>query len=135
MPLFTKLGKYNNTALLLLRIGIGIMMMMHGYPKLAGGMEKWEKLGKAIEVAGIHWAPTFWGFLASITESVGGLFMLLGLFFRPTMFFLLFTMCIATAKILTGGDTVMDASDAIQLGVLFLALFIIGPGKYSIDKS
>jgi putative oxidoreductase len=135
MPLFTKLGKYNNTALLLLRIGIGIMMMMHGYPKLAGGMEKWEKLGTSIDVIGIHWAPALWGFLAAITESVGGLFMLLGLFFRPTMFILLFTMCIATAKHLTGGDTVMDASHAIELAVLFLSLFIIGPGKYSIDKS
>lgn len=133
MPLFTKLGKYNNTALLLLRIGIGIMMMMHGYPKLAGGMEKWEKLGSSMDVIGIHWAPMLWGFLAAITESVGGLFMLLGLFFRPTMFFLLFTMCIATAKHITGGDTIMDASHAIELGVLCLSLFIIGPGRYSID--
>jgi putative oxidoreductase len=135
MPLFTKLGKYNNTALLLLRIGIGIMMMMHGYPKLAGGMEKWEKLGTSIDVIGIHWAPALWGFLAAITESVGGLFMLIGLFFRPTMFMLLFTMCIATAKHLTGGDSIMDASHAIELAILCLSLFIIGPGKYSIDKS
>ena len=135
MPLFTKLGKYNNIALLFLRIGVGIMMMMHGYPKLSGGVEKWAKLGASIEVIGIHFAPIFWGFMAAITESVGGLFMLLGLFFRPTMFFLLFTMIVATAKHLTGGDTIMDASHAIELGVLFLSLFIIGPGKYSIDKS
>lgn len=135
MPLFTKLGKYNNTALLLLRIGIGIMMMMHGYPKLAGGLEKWEKLGSSVEVLGIHWGYTLWGFLAAITESVGGLFMLLGLFFRPTMLFLLFTMSIAVAKHLSGGDTIMDASHALELGILFLGLFILGPGKYSIDKN
>lgn len=135
MPLFTKLGKYNNTALLLLRIGVGIMMMLHGYPKLAGGIAKWEKLGSSIEVLGIHSGFTIWGFLAAITESVGGLFMLLGLFFRPTMLFLLFTMGIAVTKHLSGGDTIMDASHAMELGILFLALFIIGPGKYSIDKT
>ncbi len=133
MPLFTKLGKYNNTALLLLRIGIGIMMMMHGYPKIAGGPEKWEKLGTSIEIIGIHWAPLLWGFLAAITESIGGLFMLLGLFFRPTMFLLLFTMCIAATKHIHAGDGIMDASHAIELGVVFLSLFILGPGRYSID--
>ena len=134
MPLFTKLGRYTDTALLLLRIGIGIMMMMHGYPKLAGGMEKWEKLGTSMDVIGIHWAPVIWGFLAAITESIGGLFMLLGLFYRPTMFLLLFTMGIAIAKHLSGGDKIMDASHAIELGVVFLAMFIMGPGRYSIDK-
>lgn len=135
MALFTKLGKYNNTALLLLRIGIGIMMMLHGYPKLSGGVAKWEKLGNAMAELGIKFLPVVWGFMAAITESVGGLFFLLGLFFRPTTFFLLFTMIVATTKHLSGGDSILDASHSIELGIVFLAMFIIGPGKYSVDKS
>jgi putative oxidoreductase len=135
MALFTKLGKYNNTALLLLRIGLGIMMMMHGYPKLSGGMEKWEKLGGAMSHIGIKILPTFWGFMAAITESVGGLFFLLGLFFRPTSFFLLFTMIVATAMHLQNGESILDASHSIELAIVFLSMFIIGPGKYSVDKA
>lgn len=134
MPLFTKLGKYNNTALLLLRIGIGAMMMMHGYPKLSGGVEKWEKLGSAMSAIGIKVLPTVWGFMAAITESIGGLFFLLGLFFRPTSFFLLFTMVVATAMHLKDGETIMDASHSIELAVVFLSMFIIGPGRYSVDR-
>lgn len=134
MPLFTKLGKYNNTALLLLRIGIGIMMMMHGYPKLSGGIEKWEKLGSAMTAIGVKVLPTLWGFMAAITESIGGLFFVLGLFFRPTSFFLLFTMVVATAMHLKDGETIVDASHSIELAVVFLSMFIIGPGRYSVDK-
>jgi len=134
MALFTKLGKYNNTALLLLRMGLGTMMMMHGYPKLSGGVAKWEKLGSAMSAIGIKVFPVVWGFMAAITESVGGLFFLLGLFFRPTSFFLLFTMVVATAMHLKDGETVMDASHSIELGIVFLSMFIIGPGKYSVDK-
>ncbi len=134
MPLFTKLGKYNNTALLLLRIGIGAMMMLHGYPKLSGGIEKWEKLGSAMAAIGVKVLPTLWGFMAAITESIGGLFFLLGLFFRPTSFFLLFTMIVATAMHLKDGETIVDASHSIELAVVFLSMFIIGPGRYSVDK-
>ncbi|HEY1032323.1 MAG TPA: DoxX family protein [Flavipsychrobacter sp.] len=135
MPLFTKLSKYNNTALLLLRIGLGIMMMLHGYPKLAGGTERWTKLGASMGNLGIHFAPLAWGFMAAITESIGGLFLLLGLFFRPVALLLMFTMIVAAAKHLSAGETIMDASHAIELGVVFLAMFIMGPGKYSIDKA
>lgn len=135
MALFTKLGKYNNTALLILRAGIGIMMMLHGYPKLSGGMEKWEKLGRAMGAIGINVIPTFWGFMAAITESVGGLFFLLGLFFRPTSLFLLFTMIVAMAMHLKSGETIMDASHAVELAIVFLSMFILGPGKYSVDKA
>lgn len=135
MPLFTKLSKYNNTALLLLRIGLGIMMMLHGYPKLAGGTERWTKLGASMGNLGIHFAPLAWGFMAAITESIGGLFLLLGLFFRPVALLLMFTMIVAAAKHLSAGETIMDASHAIELGVVFLAMFIMGPGKYSTDKA
>lgn len=135
MPLFTKLSKYNNTALLLMRIGLGIMMMLHGYPKLAGGAERWTKLGNAMGNIGIHFAPLAWGFMAAITESIGGLFLLLGLFFRPVALLLMFTMIIAATKHLSSGETLSDASHAIELGFVFLALFIMGPGKYSVDKS
>lgn len=120
--------------LLLLRIGIGIMFILHGWPKLAGGVAYWEAVGKAMEVAGITFAPAFWGFMAGFAETVGGLLLLLGLFWRPVCLMLLVTMLIATAKHISGGDAFNDYSHALESAILFLALFFIGPGKYSLDS-
>ncbi len=41
------LTRYRDAGLLILRIGIGIMFLYHGAPKLIGGPEKWEKLLKS----------------------------------------------------------------------------------------
>lgn len=135
MPLFTKLGRYNNTALLLLRIGIGAMMILHGYPKLLAGPERWTKLGNNMAHIGVKIYPEIWGFMAAVAESVGGLFLLIGFFFRPAAFLLLFTMVIAAVSHFYRGDEIKGASHAIELGFVFLALFIMGPGRYSVDKS
>lgn len=135
MPLFTKLGKYNNTALFILRVGIGAFMVLRGYPKMLGGPEKWTKLGNNMSLIGVKVYPEIWGFLAASSECIGGVFLLLGFFFRPSCFFLLFTMFIAAMSHLSGGGELLDSAHAIELGVVFLALFIMGPGKYSIDKA
>lgn len=44
MALLASLGKYRNTGLLIIRIGLGVMMMLHGYPKLLGGPENGKLL-------------------------------------------------------------------------------------------
>lgn len=134
MALFTKLGKYSSTALLIMRVGLGIMMVLHGYPKLAGGSDKWVKIGSSMAHLGVKMYPVFWGLMASLTECVGGVFLILGFFFRPSCLLLLFTMVVAVMTHIAGGDGIMGASHAIELGIVFLGLFILGPGKTSIDK-
>lgn len=119
--------------LLLLRVGIGIMFMLHGWPKIAGGPEKWTALGGALETFGIYFAPGFWGFMAAFAEFFGGLFFALGLFWRPTLLLLVITMIVAAAKHLAAGDGLMGSSHAIEAGIAFLGLLIIGPGRYSLD--
>lgn len=135
MAVLESLGKYRNTGLLVLRIGLGIMMMLHGFPKLSGGVETWTKVGGSMKLIGIDFVPVFWGFMAALAEGVGGLFLLLGLFFRPVMIFLVLTMAMAaTVHLSDPKQGLMDASHAIELGIVFLGLLFIGPGKYSIDK-
>ena len=56
--LFHHLDKQRDKGLLILRIGIGVMFMCHGFPKLAGGPEVWTKLGGALGALGIHFEPT-----------------------------------------------------------------------------
>lgn len=134
MPLFSKLGKYTSVGLLIIRLGIGAMMIVHGYPKLIGGPEKWSAIGGTMSNIGITQFPVFWGFMAAVTEAFGGLLLILGLAFRPACLFLLFTMIMAAVTHIVGGDGIAGASHPIELASLFLGLFIIGPGKYSVDK-
>ncbi|MGJ1436850.1 DoxX family protein [Sphingobacterium siyangense] len=134
MAIWNSLGKYRDTGLLVLRVGLGVMMIMHGLPKLQGGPELWAGVGKSMGNIGIHFMPTFWGFMAAATETVGGLFLLLGLFFRPVALLLAFTMVIAGLMHLSKGDGISGASHAIELCFVFLGLILVGPGKHSVDK-
>lgn len=134
MAILSKLGNYKSTGLLLMRLGVGAMMVLHGYPKLLGGPEKWTKLGGNMKHFGITAYPEIWGFMGSASECIGGALLVLGFLFRPSAFLLLCTMIVAAVTHLKGGDTIMDASHAIELGFVFLGMFILGPGKYSIDK-
>ncbi len=134
MALLASLGKYRNTGLLMTRIGLGIMLMLHGYPKLLGGPEKWEAIGGAMKYVGIDFLPAVWGLLAGATETFGGFLILLGLAFRPVCLLLTFTMAIATSMHLNNNEGIMGASQAIEMGVVFLGLAFIGPGTFSVDN-
>jgi putative oxidoreductase len=134
MAIFENLGKYRNTGLLILRLGIGVMMMVHGLPKIMGGPDGWTQLGGSMKVVHIDFFPAFWGFMAAIAEGLGGFLLILGLFFRPVNILLVITMTIAALVHFNKGDGINGASHAIELAVVFLSLILIGPGKYSIDK-
>lgn len=134
MAILDNLGKYRNTGLLLLRIGVGIMFIIHGFPKLAGGPQGWEGLGGSMKVIGIDFLPVFWGFMAAVTETFGGFLLIVGLFYRPACILLVFTMIIAALVHFGKGDGLQGASHAIELGIVFFSLIFIGPGKYSVDK-
>ncbi|MFN0255017.1 DoxX family protein [Pedobacter ureilyticus] len=134
MAIFDTLGKYRNTGLLILRVGLGAMMMVHGLPKIMGGPEMWTGLGGSMKVIGINFLPTFWGLMAALAEGMGGFLLLLGLFFRPVNMLLAFTMMIAALVHLGKGEGIMGASHAIEVGIVFFSLIFIGPGKYSVDK-
>lgn len=135
MAILGKLGHYSSTGLLIMRIGLGAMMITHGYPKLMGGPEKWVKLGGAMANLGVHSYPTFWGFMAGAAEGIGGLLILLGLFFRPACLLIVFTMIVAASKHISAGDGLSGASHAIELAFAYIGLLFVGPGKYSVDKA
>ena len=127
-------GTYREIGLLILRIGLGIMMMLHGYPKLFGGPEMWVQLGEVTQTFGIDFAPIFFGFIASITEFFGGLFLALGLFFKPTLGLLAVVMAVAAFSHISAGDGFTEFSHSIELGIVFISLLFIGPGEISLDQ-
>ena len=119
--------------LLILRIGIGVVFIIHGLPKLMGGMETWTQIGSTMSLIGIKFAPAFWGFMAAFSEVVGGLFIILGLLHRLMAIMLVFTMIIALLMHVAGGDPFGVYSNALKGLIVFVALLITGPGKYSVD--
>jgi len=128
------LARFRDEGLLLMRLGLGGMFLLHGWPKIAGGPEKWSQLGKAVAYLGIDFFPVGWGLMAALSEFGGGLCLILGLLFRPAALMMAATMAVATSMHLGKGDGLMTASHAIELGIVFIGLALIGPGRYSIDK-
>ncbi|HAR37415.1 MAG: DoxX family protein [Bacteroidetes bacterium GWD2_45_23] len=118
---------------LILRVGIGISIFLHGYPKITGGAETWTMIGGTMSNFGIDFAPAFWGFLAAFVESVGGLLFALGLLFRPAALLLAGNMAVALITHVVAGDNFMIFGHAMDLLIVFAASILIGAGKYSLD--
>ena len=126
-------GKSLDAGLLVLRLGLGGMFIAHGWPKLAGGAAKWAKVGKAMGYLGIDVWPTMWGFLAAMSETLGGLLFAVGFLFRPATAMMLATMVVATTMHI-GNDGFMGASHAIEMGIVFAAMLLVGPGAFALDE-
>lgn len=130
------LDKYRDQGLLLLRVGIGLMFVtVHGFPKIAGGVEAWAGLGKTFNsLIGVSFIPAFWGFMAAVSEFVGGMCLITGVLFRPACALMLFTMFIAVTMNIRGGYGFSGASQALELGIVLLSLIFTGPGRFTLPN-
>ncbi len=126
-------NSFLHIGLLILRIGIGTMFIIHGFPKIAGGAEKWQMLGMSMSHIGIDFYPQLWGFAAAFAEFVGGILLVFGLFARVASFLLFSTMLVATIHHLSQGDSFLVYSHALEAAILFFSLTFIGAGDYSFD--
>tara|TARA_B110000438_G_scaffold32244_1_gene31772 strand:+ start:2175 stop:2615 length:441 start_codon:yes stop_codon:yes gene_type:complete len=105
----------------------------HGWSKITNPA-KWEKLGSAFtKYFGdlLDFASPLFGFLAAFSESVCAILIVVGLFTRSSSLLALATMFVAALNHIT---TTGSPEKAWLYFSIFLALFLLGPGKYSIDK-
>lgn len=127
-------GKFINFGILFIRVSIGIMMILHGLPKMAGGEETWKMIGSNMKYFGIEGGYVYFGMFAGIFEVIGGLLLALGLVHTIAAIMLIIPMIVAvTYKAMTDGDYIAIAHP-LKTGLLFVGLLITGPGKYSIDN-
>lgn len=119
--------------LTVLRIGIGCLFVLHGYPKILGGSEKWLWLGSQMIHVGISFAPVFWGFCAAISEFVGGCALIVGGGTRIAAACLAFTMLIAVLYHVNQGDPYTKIAFPASQLIVFVCLMITGGGRYSLD--
>lgn len=132
--MWSYLGRYRDFGLLVLRLGVGVMFLFHGWPKLVGGPDKWTALGGAVGYFGIHFIPMFWGLMAAISEFFGGVCLILGVAFRPACLLLAGTMAVAATMHFGRGDSLQTASHAIELGCVFFGLLFVGPGRFGFGR-
>ncbi|MDO8549853.1 MAG: DoxX family protein [Ignavibacteria bacterium] len=129
------LSKYQDVALLVARLGIGLSyIIVHGGKILIGGPERWESTGNEIKNLGIEFFPVFWGFMAAFSESIGGLLLILGFFFRPAAALILITMFVAATRHFSNGDPLSKIAYPIEMGMIMILFLFIGAGKYSLDR-
>ena len=119
--------------LTVLRVGIGILFIGHGFPKLIGGASKWLWLGQQMGNLGITFAPLFWGFCAAFSECVGGICLVPGLGTRVASCFMAFTMFVAVIHHIAKGDSYGYISFPLSQMIIFIALVIAGGGRFSLD--
>lgn len=120
--------------LFIIRVGIGALFVLHGYPKLMGGSAQWVWLGSQMAAIGIRFYPTFWGFMAAISEFFGGILLILGLATRFAAFFIACVMLVALSMHFSVGDPFATYSHPLALLVVLVGIFFAGAGSLSIDR-
>ncbi|TPV95623.1 MAG: DoxX family protein [Myxococcales bacterium FL481] len=127
-------SRWRDIGLLWLRVGLGAMYVVHGWPKLEGGGETWAQLGQAMRHIGVRVYPELWGFAAAMAEFGGGILLALGVMFRPAAGALAATMIVAATMHLRSGDGLAGAAHAIEAGIVFVALICLGPGRFVVGR-
>lgn len=122
---------YRDLGLLVLRLGVGgAFFWYHGYPKLVGGPDTWERIGSAVANIGITFGFPAWGLAAGLAEGLGGLLFAAGLFFRPVCLAMLTVMVMATLD--QFGRATPQPEHALKNAFVFAGMFLAGPGRYTL---
>lgn len=120
-------SKTSDLALLLLRIGVGVIFIVAGWGKLTGIEGTIQFFGNI----GIP-LPAVMAWVVAIVEFVGGIMVLLGAYAKIPYLLLAVIMAVALFTTKLGGEFSAARLD-IMLLLTSLALFFLGSGAYSVD--
>jgi putative oxidoreductase len=119
-------------ALLMVRAGVGIVFIFHGYPKL---FTHTHDIMAAFQRMGF---PAFFVYIAGVLEFFGGIVLILGLFTRIAALLLAGEMAVAVLKVHLPQGAITDVKNyefPMVLAVACFALATIGAGMISIDHA
>jgi len=117
-----------STAMLALRLAVGILMLLHGYDKLMH-FAKYQNvfmdfmgIGKTLSLA-----------LVVFAEFFCSLFLILGLFTRLATVPLIVVTCVIFFKV-DHGHLTGDNENILMFLCSYIVLLLVGPGRVSIDS-
>jgi putative oxidoreductase len=123
------LGSFQPLGLLVLRVAVGLIFLVHGYPKLTRSATAMQ--GMFVQ----HGLPAQLVYVAGVLETFGGILLIFGLFTRPAALLLAIEMGVAMVKV-HGGHGIMALHEyefPLALGAACLALATVGAGLLSAD--
>ncbi|MCL5428249.1 MAG: DoxX family protein [Chloroflexi bacterium] len=137
----TVLAQFSDIGLLILRVTVGIIFILHGYPKMpfpnspTGGP---RGFGAGLAKMGIPF-PGFFAWTVAILEFVGGFLLIVGFATRLIALLMAINMVVAIKQAKIGmmktpfiaKDTTGWEFDFALLGAS-LALFLLGPGNLAL---
>jgi putative oxidoreductase len=124
------LEKLKPLALLLLRLGLGIIFVFHGYPKLfthtREAMQSFSHMG----------FPVYFAYISGVVEFFGGLLLIVGLFTRIAGLLLAIEMAVALVKVhgmISNPMAVDNYQFPLACAAGAFALATLGAGLISLD--
>lgn len=134
----TPVHSLRSVAPLALRLGVGLVFIVHGWSKLSDGPAGFAQMLSGMGVA----APLLFAWLVTLAELVGGVLLVLGLLTRLATLPLIATMVgaivmvKASLGIIAGPDAPMPGAEVdIALLAGLVALLLLGPGRVSLDHA
>ena len=126
------LDRLQPLAILVLRLVLGIVMVVHGYHKVFGGLHR------TAQMIGHLGLPSWLGYVAAFTEFVGGILILAGFLTRPAAFALCTDMAVAIWKVhwhngLLGSPERPGYEFPLSVAAIAFALLFFGAGPISLD--
>ncbi|HUH33266.1 MAG TPA: DoxX family protein [Daejeonella sp.] len=115
-------------ALLILRIVIGVLMLVHGFPKMLTLFS-----GEPVQFPALLGTPEFSLGMAVFAEVVCSLLIIFGIATRLATIPLIVTMLVAVLLV-HGADPFTKQEMGLHYLLSYIVLLITGSGKYSIDQ-
>lgn len=123
------LDRLQPLALVLARLALGLIMVVHGYHKVFGGLHHHAQFVASLGL------PAWLGYISSFTEFLGGILVLAGFFTRAAAFAICIDMAVAIWKVHWHNGLTGDHGYEFPLAVAALAFVLIffGAGPIALD--
>ncbi len=123
------LDRLQPLALLVMRLSLGVIMVVHGYHKVFGGLQHHAQFVASLGL------PAWLAYVSSFAEFLGGLLVLAGFFSRPAALAICIDLAVAIWKVhwhngFTGNGGI---EFPLAAATLAFALIFFGAGPISLD--
>lgn len=122
-PLFV----FSDVGILILRVVLGLIMVIHGWPKIKNIKGTAEWMGQTFK-PGI-----FWAVVISLIEFVGGLFLIFGFLTQIVAILVAIQFAVIILKMNFRKGFVNGYEFDLLIFAAALALVVLGSGHYSVD--